>query len=122
MLLPKLLGLFILSSLLSLGLLAQTSTAYKKLKEINKTLKSNSPYKGEIEVNENGELVHYQELYVGTRRINLKEVEKIEYMLDRYDTNGAPHSVLLQCAEGNCASVKWVDDQEMEYSTLPSFG
>ncbi len=98
--------------------LAQTGDLQKHVKEINKILRGKSPYKGKVEINEQGNLTHYQELYVGTRRVNLNQIERIEYVYDRYDTNKAPHSVLLKCNEGNCASVKWVDNQEMDYSYL----
>lgn len=97
---------------------AQDSDLQKKVKEINKSLRANSPYKGKVELNDQGDLIHYQELYVGTRRVNLNGVDKIEYAYDRYDTNQAPHSVLLKCIQGNCVTVKWTDDQEMDYSYL----
>ena len=99
-------------------LVAQNSDLQKKVKEINKSLRADSPYKGKIELNEQGDLVHYQEVYVGTRRVNLNGIDKIEYAYDGYDTNQAPHSVLLKCTQGNCVSVKWVDNQEMDYSYL----
>ena len=81
-------------------------------------MRANSPYQGKVEINEQGDLIHYQELYVGTRRVNLNGIDKIEYAYDRYDTNQAPHSVLLKCTQGNCVTVKWVDNQEMDYSYL----
>lgn len=97
---------------------AQEAEVEKLIKTINKKLKSASPYKGYIEISDEGDLIHHQKVNPGLRSIKLTDIDTIKYFYDRYDPNQAPFSVELTCKEGECAQVDWMDGLKMNYYSL----
>jgi len=96
---------------------AQENEINKTLNQINKLIKSRSPYRGELEIS-NDNLFHHQEVNKGLRKIAFNEIDTIVYLYDRYDPNDAPYSVELKCRKGRCAEVNWVDGEDMSYHAL----
>ena len=96
----------------------QEAELEKLIKTINKKLKSTSPYKGYIEISDQGELIHHQKVNPGLRKIKLTDIDTIKYFYDRYDPNQAPFSVELTCKEGECAQVDWFDGLKINYYSL----
>ncbi len=97
---------------------AQETQLKKLIQTINKKLKSASPYKGYIEISDEGELIHHQKVNPGLRKIKLNDIDTIKYFYDRFDPNKAPFSVELTCKDGECAQVEWIDGMKMNYFSL----
>jgi len=98
--------------------LAQEAQLEKLIKTINKKLRSASPYKGYIEISDQGELIHHQKVNPGQRKIKLIDIDTVKYFYDRFDPNQAPFSVELTCKDGECAQVEWIDGMKMNYYSL----
>jgi len=83
--------------LFSIQSLAQNAALQKNIDAVNRKLQTASPYKGMIEITDQGTLIHYQEVNKGTRKIDLTLVDEVKYVYDRYDPHSAPYSVGLSC-------------------------